>query len=416
MARILITTLGSYGDLYPYLAVGSELRRRGHAVTIATSASYQTKIEAEGIDFHPVRPDINLDDRALLAWVMDARRGSERVVQYLADRVHETYEDTAEAVKRADVVLTHPVTFASVVAAQKFERPWISTVLAPITFLSAYDPPVPPQRPWLINLRVFGPSIMRGFWNLGRRQSMPWLQPVTALRKELGLPPGKHPLFDGSHSPSLVLALFSRLLAAPQPDWPAKTVATGFPFYEHGELSPELEQFLANGAPPVIFTLGSSAVGAAGAFYVQSLEAIQRVGCRAVFLTGPHPQGLPDALPESVIAVPYAPHGVIFPRGAAIVHQGGIGTTAQAMRAGRPVLVVPFGHDQFDNAERVRRLGAAEVVSRNGYRARHVAGVLRLLLEKPSYARAAKNVGEVVKGEDGSQHAANAIDEFLRTQ
>jgi rhamnosyltransferase subunit B len=416
LARVLITTLGSYGDLYPYLAVGSELRRLGHSVTIASSASYRLKVEAERFDFHPVRPDINLEDRALLAWVMDPRRGSERVVRYLADRVCETYEDTVEAVRRADVVLTHPVTFASVLAAQKFGRPWISTVLAPITFLSAYDPPVPPQGPWLIHLRVFGPGVMRGLWQLGRRQSIPWLEPVTALRKELGLPAGEHPLFDGSHSPSMVLALFSRLLAAPQRDWPANTIVTGFPFYEHGELSPELERFLENGAPPVIFTLGSSAVGAAGAFYVESLEAVHRIGCRAVLVTGSHPQGLPDALPPNVIAVPYAPHGAIFPRGAATVHQGGIGTTAQAMRAGRPAVVVPFGHDQFDNAERVRRLGAAEVVSRGGYRARHVANVLRRLLGRTAYARAAKDVGELVNAEDGAGHAAKAINEFIRRQ
>lgn len=414
MARILITTLGSYGDLYPYLTLGAELRRRGHGVTIASCAAYRQKVEAEGLIFHAVRPDIDLENREMLSWVMDARRGSERVVSYLASVVRESYEDTVEAAGRADVILTHPVTFAAVVAAQKLGLPWISTVLAPISFLSAYDPPVPAQGPWLVKLRRLGPNVMKAFWDLGRRRTLTWVKPVLALRRELGLEPGEHPLFEGSHSPSLVLALFARCLAAPQPDWPANTVVTGFPFYDRGELANDVERFLAEGPAPVVFTLGSSAVGAAGSFYVESLEAVKRLGRRGVFLTGPHPQGLPGTLPADVIAVPYAPHGAIFPRAAAIVHQGGIGTTGQALRSGRPALVVPFGHDQFDNAERVRRLGTAEVIHRSRYGARSVAHRLGRLLAETSYARTAAEVGRKVAAEDGAGRAADAIEGYIR--
>jgi len=190
-------------------------------------------------------------------------------------------------------------------------------------------------------------------------------------------------------------------------------LVTGFPFYDRGELAPELQRFLAEGPAPVVFTLGSSAVGAAGAFYLQSLAAVERLGCRAVFLTGSHPQGLPEVLPPVVIALSYAPHGAIFPRAAAIVHQGGIGTTAQAMRSGRPMVVVPFGHDQFDNAARVERLGAAEVLYRSRYDARRVADVLQQMLKRPSYARAAAELGEKVRAEDGAGAAADAIEARL---
>jgi len=414
LARILITMFGSYGDLHPYLAVGTELRRRGHAVTIATSAAYRAKVEAEGMSFHAVRPDIELNNREMLAYVMDARRGSERVVSYLAGLVRESYEDTAEAARNTDVILTHPATFASVLVAQKLCLPWISTVLAPLSFLSAYDPPVAAQAPWLVKARMLGPGFMKWLWDIGRRQTLAWVKPVLELRRELGLGRGAHPIFEGSHSPSLVLALFSRYLAALQPDWPAQTVVTGFPFYDRGELAPELQRFLAEGPAPVVFTLGSSAVGAAGAFYLQSLAAVERLGCRAVFLTGSHPQGLPELLPPVVLA-PYAPHAAIFPRAAAVVHQGGIGTTAQAMRSGRPMVVVPFGHDQFDNAARVQRLGAAEVLYRSRYDARRVADVLQRLLQKPSYARAAAELGEKVRADDGTGIAADAIEARLPT-
>jgi rhamnosyltransferase subunit B len=413
LTRILITTLGSYGDLYPYLAVGTELQRRGYAVTIASCAAYRAKVEAEGLGFHPVRPDIDLGDRGLLTYVMNARRGSERVVSYVAGLVRESYADTLEAARQADVIVTHPVTFASVVAAQKLRRQWISTVLAPLSLISAYDPPVPPQAPWLAKLRAFGPGAMRAVWKVGRRRTLPWVQPILALRRELGLPPGDHPLFDGSHSPALVLALFSRCLAGPQPDWPPHTVVTGFPFYDRGALPADVERFLDGGPAPVVFTLGTSAVGAAGPFYVRSLEAARKLGSRAVLVTGPHPQGLPDSLPPGVIAVPYAPHGALFPCAGAIVHAGGVGTTAQAMRSGRPAMVVPFGHDQFDNGARARRQGSAEVVYRSRYRPGHVANVLRRLLEDPGYARAGLALAEKVKAENGAVAAADAIAHHL---
>jgi rhamnosyltransferase subunit B len=409
--RVLITTFGSYGDLHPYLAIGAELKwRRQHAVTIASSAAYRAKVEAEGLGFHAVRPDVQLENREMIAYVMDARRGGERIVRYLAELVRESYEDTVAAARHADLILTHPISFAAVLVAQKLSLPWISTVLAPMSFFSAHDPPVPPQIPSLIQVRRFGPGVTRWIKNLGRRQTMGWVEPIRRFRKELGLGPGNHPLFEGSHAPSRVLALFSPCLAAPQPDWPAQTVLTGFPFYDRGDGSPELERFLAGTPAPVVFTLGSSAVGAAGDFYLQSLEAVQRLGCRAVFLTGAHPQGLPERLPPGILALNYAPHHVVFPRAAAIVHQGGIGTTAQALRAGHPMVIVPFGHDQFDNGARVARLGAGKVLYRSRYRAGRLADLLAKLLHEPDHRQSATNIGIKVRSENGVTAAADAIE------
>jgi len=224
-------------------------------------------------------------------------------------------------------------------------------------------------------------------------------------------------LFEGTNSPSLVLALFSQCFAAPQRDWPPQTVVTGFPFYDrHHErpaMAPELVRFFESGPAPVVFTLGSAAVAAAGAFYRDSLQAVRRLGLRALFLTGSHPQGLPDELPPGMMAVAYAPHSEVMPRAAVVVHQGGVGTTAQAMRAGRPMLIVPFAHDQFDNAGRVRRLGAAEVLYRTRYTARRAEEKLRLLLENTSYANAASRVRDCIRAERGAARSADAIESFL---
>jgi UDP:flavonoid glycosyltransferase YjiC (YdhE family) len=416
--KILFTTFGSFGDLHPYLAVGRELCRLGHSAAIGTSATYREKIQAQGLGFEPIRPDLSLGDADTIRYFFDQARGTERVIRAMASIIRETYEDTDAAAQRHDAIVTHPLSFAAVMIAEKRKMPWISSVLAPGSFLSAYDPPIPAPYPWLVKVRALGPGAMRALWRALLPISLRWMQPILELRRDLGLPWRGNPLFDAAHSPELVLALFSRVFAQPQPDWPKHTVVTGFPFHDapsdpEAELAPELTLFLSAGSPPVVFTLGSSAVAAAGDFYMASLNAVERVGARALFLTGPHPQGLPERLPSNVLAWPYAPHEQIFPRSAAIVHQGGIGTTGQALRSGRPMLVVPFAHDQFDNADHARRLGAAKVIARRKYSGRTAAGALRSLLSESSYRKSAEKVGEAIQMENGAGAAAAEIDRLL---
>jgi UDP:flavonoid glycosyltransferase YjiC (YdhE family) len=241
-----------------------------------------------------------------------------------------------------------------------------------------------------------------------------WGEPVQQLRAELGLPRGRDPIFEGQFSPHGTLALFSRVLAEPQPDWPANVTTTGTVFYNGPEpLELQLEEFLAAGEPPVVFTLGTSAVGAAGGFYRESAAAVAKLGVRAVLLTGGFAQNRPDELPAGVLLVDRAPHQLLFPRASAVVHQCGAGTTAQALRAGRPTLLVPHGHDQFDNARRVRNLGVARTVLPNDYRAERVARELNALLDEPRYRERAAAVRIVVREERGAEAAVAAVERVL---
>ncbi|MEX2569658.1 MAG: glycosyltransferase, partial [Gemmatimonadota bacterium] len=238
------------------------------------------------------------------------------------------------------------------------------------------------------------------------------------LREELGLSRGGHPVFEGQHSPRMVLALFSRVLADPQPDWPPNVRITGAIPYNGAEppprLSDELEAFLSAGPPPVVFTLGSSAVSVAGDFYTESLKAVEAIGVRAVLLIGSRPENRPGgALPPGVRLEEFAPHASLFPRASLIVHQGGMGTLQQALRSGRPTLMVPFAHDQPDNAHRVRALGVSRTLRPGRYRAGRVADELRTLLEEPSYRERAETIGERVRAEDGVKNACDAIEEVL---
>jgi UDP:flavonoid glycosyltransferase YjiC (YdhE family) len=240
------------------------------------------------------------------------------------------------------------------------------------------------------------------------------------LREEIGLARvSENPLFEGQHSPTLVLAMFSKTLASKQRDWPEQALVSGFPYYDRdgdAGMPPELSQFLEDGPPPIVFTLGSSAVLDAGAFYEHSAAAAKMLGRRAVLLVGKDVRNRPASLPDGVIALDYAPFSELFPRAAAIVHQGGVGTTAQAMRSGRPMLVMPYAHDQPDNADRMLRLGIARMISRNRYNAARAAAELRHLLDDSRYERRATEVGEQVRKEDGVANACEALERMLRTK
>ncbi len=419
--RIVLATYGSFGDLHPYLALAQVLQQRGHQPVVATTNYYRAKVEALGIPFHPVRPDApDLDgDPGLARRVMDPRRGIKVILhELLLPFVRQSYEDLTEAARGADLIVSHPLTYAAPMVAQKQGLPWASSLLAPCGMLSVYDPPVPPPAPWLEWFRPLGPLFHRPLFRLVRRKFRPLTRACDELLAELGLPAVPDPLFEGQHSPHLVLALFSHLIGSPQPDWPRPTRVTGFPFFDQDRADwprEELKRFLDAGPPPVVFTLGTSAVLDAGDFYTESIKAVRLLGRRAVLLVGTHPCKLgAEPLPEGVLACGYVPHSELFPHAAAIVHQGGVGTTAQALRAGRPMLVVPFAFDQPDNAARVRRLGVARVIPRKAYRAERVAAELRRL-ESPQYAERAALVGKQIQNEDGAQQAAEALETLLRT-
>lgn len=415
-ARIVITCWGSYGDVFPAIGLARALQARGHVPVIATSEGYRAAVEAAGVELAPVGPEVDPTDTELIARVMHPAKGSEIIVrELLLPRLRETYEQLEAACAGADSLVSHPITFAAPLLAERRGLKWASTVLAPLVLFSADDVPVFPNAPWLAHARHLGPWAGRALIGLVRRATRSWMEPVRRLRAELGLPPGGEPLFEGQFSPYLTLALFSRLLAEPQADWPPHVRTTGFVFYNGAEgLDPELREFLDAGPAPVVFTLGTSAVGAAGRFYQESAAAAAQLNVRAVLLTGGFAQNRLDGMPPSdVLLVDHAPHELLFPRASAIVHQGGSGTTGQALRSGRPALIVPHGHDQPDNAYRVTRLGVARTLYPRQYRAPRVASELARLLEDPHYGERGAAVAAAVRTEGGAAEAAEALEALL---
>lgn len=415
--KILLTTLGSLGDLHPYIAVGLGLRERGHAVTIATSEFYRAKVEGEGLKFHPLRPDIGLlfDNSEALRRGFHPRTGTEYVFRRLIlPWIEQSFEDTLQAARAADLIVGHPIAFATPTVAEYLKKPWISVALQPSVFLSAHDPPAISGAPLLTPLFSRAPGFTRLFLRFAKSVVARWGAPLNALRSRLGLSRLRNPLLDDIFSPYGTQAWFSSVLARPQSDWPERTAITGFPFYDKLEpgqgMSPELARFLDGGPPPVVFTLGSSAVFDAGGFYAESLAAVRKAGCRAVLLIGRDPRNAPSTpVPDTVFVAEYAPYSELFSRAAATVHQGGVGTTAQALRSGKPMIVVPYSHDQPDNGLRVERLGVGRVIPRSRYRANRLARELKLLFAG-EYAAAARSTACETEREDGVTTACEGLE------
>ncbi len=412
--RIVLATFGSLGDIHPVMALGLELRRRGHHTSILTSEYHRERILGAGLGFHFSAPDLRPDDKALIRATMDERRGPEEIVRFMLQHLPQMYGDYERAVNAdggADLLITSDLAYAGPILAEKTGINWASQVLSPLSFLSAYDDSVLPPLPWLWRLKALGPHAYGAILGLAKHAARRLSEPITAFRRSLGLPPKRDPFFDDKHSPSLVLAMFSRLLGEPRPDWPSQAVVTGFAFYDgdHSRLSSDIRAFIAEGERPIVFTLGSAAVFDPGSFFIESAGAAAAIGRRALLIGAPEPDALPPPHPN-IGVFGYAPFSELFPAAAAIVHQGGSGTTGQAMRAGRPMLIVPYAHDQPDNALRAKKLGISETVARGEYRAGRVARALGRLLDNELAAARARQVAVVVAQEKGASAAADAIE------
>jgi len=412
--RVVLASFGSFGDLNPHLGLGLALKAAGHQPVLAVTRAYQPLVEAVGLECRPIRPEGDPSDRAMVSRIMDPMRGPEYVIRRLMmPHLRDMYDDLAVATRDADVVVSHPLTFAAPVLCEQRGLPWAASVLAPLSFFSRQDPPLSIPSPIAAAVHRRWPAASSTFTTVGLALTRSWTRAVQDLRRSVGLGRGGNPVGPGQFSPYLNLALFSRVLAEPQADWPPETVVTGAVRYDanHGTMSDELAEFLGDGPPPLVFTLGSSAVVTekASHFYDVSAAVAGALGMRAVLLTGQLPENRPVVASGSVFATPWAPHSELFPRAAAIVHQGGAGTLNSALASGRPMVVVPFAHDQPDNAERVFRLGVARVVYPHQYTAARVKRELEALLGDPATIDRAASVADIVRSEDGALTAARAL-------
>jgi UDP:flavonoid glycosyltransferase YjiC (YdhE family) len=406
--RVLLASIGTLGDLLPFVALGKALRARGHDVTVLGNGYFRDVVEKEALGFVEVCSAEEHLERARQRNNWDVRRSFREGGKNLLEDMPRVYEAVAaHYVAGETVVAAAGMMFGARIAQEKLGVPLATVHLSPLSFRSAHDKVTWPR---------WAPLALRQalFWALDRAIDRHFGAAINAFRSRLGLPPASRVLTRWWNSPQLVLGLFPDWLSAPLPDWPANTVLTGFPLHDApgpfgGER--ELDQFLAAGGPPLVFS-HSSAVLDARRFFTASITVPQALGCRAVLLT-PHAEQVPRLLPSGVCHFPFVPHSRLLPRAAALVHHGGIGTAFQALAAGIPQLIVPIFLDQPDNGRRFTQLGVAAAVGAGTYRPREVSRKLDHLLGSGAVFDRCREYARRCREANAAETACVALEELF---
>jgi UDP:flavonoid glycosyltransferase YjiC (YdhE family) len=373
----LLIPLGSTGDVLPFCALGRALAARGHRVRVAANPHFASMVQRAGLAFVPVGR--NADYAALVqsAAFMDRRRGFGRLMSFAAEQIAPVHALVAAAAP--SLVVAHPLAFGARVAEAELGVRVATAVLSPAFLHSAHQPPVLAGIPNAAFLPGWYKHAVA--WMVDRLIVDREIGPaVNRFRRSRGLPPLRRVFRDGFHDGHLFLALFPAWFAPPQPDWPRNLTIANFPLYEDGDAATlrSLRGWLEDGTPPVVFTPGT-AHRHARRFFATAVAAAARLGRRALLLTR-FADHLPHPLPAHVRHVSYLPLGRVLRRASALVHHGGIGTSAAGLAAGVPQLVTPLAHDQLDNAARLFRLGISCSISPQRFEARRVAATLDRLL------------------------------------
>lgn len=409
-----MVVVGTHGDVLPFLALGHALLARGHRVSLAAPAPFEPLARRAGLAFEPLGTDADYETvirepdlwspfwgfRPILAY---AQRVAEQACAWLG-----APRDRAAGRR---VVVASPLAWGARLAQDLHGLPTVTLHVMPFLIESRYAPPRLPGLP----LPRLLPPALRNRLNRGADVAVigPAILPsLNALRARIGLVRiGR--LRHWWNSPTRMLLMFPDWFAPPQADWPAQAIQLGFPiadrFGDSATLPVELEAFLVDGPPPLVFTYGS-AMRQARTFFETAVALCRLTGRRGVLLA---PQGgqVPAPLPEGILHLPYAPLGALLPRSLALVHHGGIGTVAQALAAGVPQLVVPVGFDHVDEGLRIRERHLGAVLRRRRFTPGRAARVLDRMLADPRVIHACTLARtRIARGGDAVAEACDAIE------
>ncbi|WP_066939616.1 glycosyltransferase [Microtetraspora fusca] len=399
--RPLLITVGSRGDVQPYLALARGLLAAGHRPLLAAPRRFEALVAGHGVEFAPLNDEmLTLRDSAKGQGVraaITAARSVKPMLRRLLD------DQATLAAGRADVVIHHPKSLGGPYIAEKLGVPAVAGLLLPLYLpTSAFSSPILPVRvPRALN---------RASWRITSAVEMPYRSAVRAWRSAaLGLEGGLRTVTSLVAEGGVLHAWSPHVLPAPD-DWPAAAHPTGFWTLppDDGWTPPErLVRFLDEGEPPVYVGFGSSVGDDPEALAATVVEAVRLSGRRAVLATG---WGAlrPGAETDGVMVIEEAPHDWLLPRVAAAVHHGGVGTVAAAVRAGVPQIVRPFMGDQPFWAARLHRLGVAPAPLAGRLTAEHLAAAIE---SAARLAPAARVLAGRVAAEDGVATAVARIAE-----
>jgi rhamnosyltransferase subunit B len=361
--HVIITAIGSAGDVHPFIGIGRTLAARGHRITFCASAAFAPVAERCGFKFLPLGTREEYQTVMADPALWHPRTALPTLWKTVGGTLREQYRLLEQACDDDTVLLGSLWAFSARLLQEKHGIPLITGQVTPFAI---WSPLVRPTHAPGENLPAFVPyPVRRLLLNIIERAVLDRIMTpeLNSFRRELGMPPVKRIISQWISSPDRVLGLFADWFAPIQQDWPTQTVLTGFPLFDESgfeEPDAELEDFL-NEAPPVVFTPGSTTVDAAQ-YFAAAAQALKLTGRRGVFLTS---QPVDPSLSGDgkILVRRYVPMSRILRHTSALVHHGGVGTTALAFAAGVPQVTTPFAHDHFDNAARMERLGCGVQVS-----------------------------------------------------
>lgn len=417
--RVLVVSIGTTGDVLPFIALAAEMQRRGHEVILSSAEAFGDATRRAGVAFEPLMSREDYSEVFEHPSFWRPFWGARRLFRALPRFLKPTYEFVERHFRPGEtVVIASALAIGARIAQEKLQAPVVSVHLTPIMFISRKSPPKTPYLPlpgWLP-----GPIRWRLQTGLYTEFIAPLLKPeLNAFRKSVGLPP-KRRIRSWWHSSKRMLLLFPRWFAEPQPEWPQQSKQLDFPRADRfgtaaNELDPALDAFLSAGDPPVAVTFGSARLGSA-ATYQAAIEACVALGKRCVVLSQ-QPLDVGKHYGDAVFFSRYAPLSEVLPRCSALVHHGGIGTVSLAFAAGAPQFVVPMAFDQFDHAARIRRLGCGDWAYRHRFTTAYAKRRLGALLASDSVAEACRRVASQTSKEDAIALACDQIEaEFGRSR
>ena len=414
--QFLLTPVGSAGDNLPFVGLGVELARLGHAVTIAANDHFLPLIQSAGLKFLSTSTEDEYRQQINNPALFHPTRGFAAVMKSLGTLNQRLMDVVAQFRQRhgaAAAVVAGSLDMATRALSEKHAWPHVSVHLQPAMLRTNHQMPTIGR----FNLSFLPQSIKKLGWRLVDKAMLDrYAGPIAnSLRTQLGLPPVRRIFDQYLHSTLLGIGLWPDWYGPMQPDYPAALQLTDFPLFDAPGDPPipeEVQAFLDQGPPPIVFTPGSAMVHGQK-FFKAAADACARLGRRGLLLTA-HPEQLPPALPDGVRHWPFVPLSRLLGRAAAIVHHGGVGTTSAALAAGIPQVIVPFSHDQPDNAYRVRKLGAGDRLMPGRLSARRLARALDALLNSPATQAACRQCAQRLAPRDGLLRAANLIQSAFR--
>jgi rhamnosyltransferase subunit B len=382
--RVIVGTFGTVGDIHPFIALAGALQARGHEVCFLAPSRYGAMARSRSLEFSPIGDEDAFQELFAQKEIWTHMLGYPRLAEGVASITEPSFRAVLQHHRPGRTVLALSWMFlGGRIAGEHLNLPTAMVHINPMILRSLSAPPLTPPLPvsnrlprWWNGLCYRGMDVLLDWW---------FAKPFNETRAAHGLPPVRRILRDWIHAADRVIGLFPAWFAPPASDWPTQAVLTGFPLYDDADLrgfDPNLLAFLQAGEPPIVLTAGSE-MHNRQAYFRAGIEACRRVNRRVLILSRFRGE-LPAPLPHSMHVSSYAPHSRLLPHCAAIIHHGGIGTTAQALRAGIPQLIVPSAFDQADNGARVERLGAGLTLTR--FNARRGSAALRQLIQDPCRA------------------------------